>query len=128
MKQELKRRDTDPPASTGKWGWKYHHTGIPTNKKREGERYIPALKMFVSGFSESPYGIEWMRFESNSPVHPLVQKIAHVAFEVENLEEALKDKNIITKPALPSDGVRVAMIEENGAPIELIEFQEKNTI
>ena len=125
MNQKLIRQDSDPPASTSKWGWKYHHTGIPTQEKREGEKYIPALKMFVSGFSESPYGVEWMRFESDSPIHPLVQSVAHVAFEVENLEEAIKGKNIITEPTLPSDGVRVAMIEANGAPIELIEFQAK---
>jgi hypothetical protein len=29
---------------------------------------------------------------------------------------------VITEPNSPSDGTRVAMIEHNGAPIELIEF------
>jgi hypothetical protein len=52
------RPDIELPESTDKWGWKYHHLGIPTN----------------------------------------------------------------TEPNSPSDGVRVAMIEHNGAPIELIEF------
>jgi hypothetical protein len=29
---------------------------------------------------------------------------------------------ILSKPNAPSGGVRVAMIEHNGAPVELIEF------
>jgi len=30
-----------------------------------------------------------------------------------------------SKPNPPSDGIRVAMIEHNGVPIELIEFENK---
>lgn len=29
-----------------KWGWKYHHLGIPTDKKMPNERYIPKLYLF----------------------------------------------------------------------------------
>jgi len=65
-----------------------------------------------------------MRFEADSPVHPLVQTVPHLAFEVENLDHELTDRkfHIITEPNPPSDSVRVAIIEHNGAPIELIEF------
>lgn len=101
--------------------------GIPTTKKRPNEKYIPHLKFYVSGFPESPYGIEWMRFEKDSPIHPLIQKIPHPAFEVNDLDLELSKGNfkILTPPNLPSEGVRVAMIEHNGAPIELIEFTNK---
>ena len=57
------RNDHDLPESIVEWGWKYHHLGIPTNIKRPDEKYIPELKMYVSGFNNSPFGIEWMRFE-----------------------------------------------------------------
>ena len=120
------RQDSFPPEAIEKWGWKYHHTGIPTTEKKHNEKYIPHLKLYVSGFDKSPFGIEWMRFEEDSPIHPLIQKIPHVAFEVENLDTELKQKNftILTKPDSPSKGVRVAMIEHNGCPIELIEFKK----
>jgi hypothetical protein len=36
--------------------------------------------------------------------------------------EAIKDKKIIIEPNSPSDGVQVAFIEENGAPVELMQF------
>jgi hypothetical protein len=119
------RNDAEPPLAISEWGWKYHHTGIPTEKVLPGERYIPHLKFYVSGFPESPYGIEWMRFEEGAPIHPLVQAMPHVAFEVEDLDEELSKHqlNVITPPNPPSEGVRVAMIEHNGAPIELIEFK-----
>jgi len=121
MKQ---RKEFDPPEIIKEWGWKYHHMGIPTKEVKENERYIPHLKFYVSGFPESPYGIEWMRFEEDSPIHDLVKNIPHIAFEVEDLDAEISKRkfNILTKPNLPSEGVRVAMIEHNGTPIELIEF------
>lgn len=121
------RTEYDPPQITKEWGWKYHHMGIPTSEKKENEVYIPHMKFFVSGFPNSPYGIEWMRFEKDSPIHPLIQKVPHIAFEVEDLDTELSKRNfnILTAPNPPSDGIRVAMIEHNGGVIELIEFQKK---
>ena len=83
--------------------------------------------MAVEGFENSPFGIEWMRFEKDSPIHELVQRIPHIAFEVDDIALELKkhNLNVITQINSPGKGVRVAMIEHNGAPIELIEF-EKN--
>jgi hypothetical protein len=120
------RQDNELPECIKKWGWKYHHTGIPTNEKKENEKYIEKFKFYVSGFVESPYGIEWMRFEHDSPINELIQTVPHVAFEVEDLDYELSDKNfkILTEPNPPSEGVRVAMIEHNGVPIELIEFKK----
>ena len=122
----INRQDNDLPPCIKEWGWKYHHIGIPTDKIMPDEKYLPHLKFYVSGFSSSPYGVEWMRFEADSPIHPLVQTVSHLAFEVEDLDFELKNRgfNIITEPNPPSEGVRVAMIEHNGAPIELIEFEK----
>jgi len=67
-----------------------------------------------------------MRFDEDSPIHPLIQTIPHLAFTVSDLDYELANRNIniITEPNLPSNGVRVAMIEHNGAPIELMEFEK----
>lgn len=121
------RHDFELPESTENWGWKYHHIGIPTEKIMPNEKYLPQFKFYVSGFSTSPFGIEWMRFEKDSPIDKLIQIVPHIAFEVDDLDFELKNRDfkIITKPNLPSGGVRVAMIEHNGAPIELIEFERK---
>ena len=117
-----RRLDYQPPFVTERLGWRYHHVGIPTTKQMPGEKYIAHLKMYVSGFETSLYGIEWMRFEDNSPVAEIIQRVPHVAFEVDDIEQALKGKEIISAVFHPSPGVKVAMIVENGAPVELIEF------
>jgi len=101
---------------------KYNHIGIPTNNKRAGELYLPQFKMYVSGYEESTYRIEWMRFEPECPLPEIVKTIPHVAFEVENLAEAIKGKNIIIEPNSPSTGVLVAFIEDNDAPVELMQY------
>ena len=118
------REDHEQPAVVAKCGWRYHHIGIPTDTSRPGEIYIGKYKMYVSGFETSPYGIEWMRFEQDSPVSKLVRTVPHVAFEVDNLEAALEGKELIGEISSPSDGVRVAMIIDNGAPVEVPEFSK----
>jgi hypothetical protein len=116
------REDDQPPAAVAAWGWRYHHLGVPTVIPRPGERYLPRYKMFVSGFAESPFGVEWMRFEPDSPVAEIIQDVPHVAFTVDDLDAALAGKTILSAPDSPSPGVRAAMILDNGAPIELLEF------
>lgn len=68
------RLEHEPPEASEKWGWKYHHLGIPTTEKMPEEKYLPQFKFYHSGFPASPFGIEWMRFAKDSPIHPLIQK------------------------------------------------------
>lgn len=119
------RLEHELPTSVSEWGWRYHHIGIPTKNKMAGETYLPKFKFFVTGFNTSPYGIEWMRFERDSPVSKLIQTVPHIAFEVNDIDYELsaRDFNVIMKPESNTDGIKVAMIEHNGAPIELIEFR-----
>ena len=121
------RLDHEPPESMEKWGWKYHHLGLPSDNIMPDERYLPEFKLYVSGFSNSPFGIEWMRYEKDSPVNNLIQTVPHVAFEVADLDYELANRgfNVITGPNPTTEGIRVAMIEHNGAIIELIEFEKK---
>ena len=120
-----KRKEYEPPVSINKWEWRFHHIGIPTNKPMPDERYIEILKMYVTGFDTSPYGIEWMRFEEDSPISELIQTVPHIAFEVDNMEDALVGKEVITEAHTISAGIKVAMIIDNGAPIELLEFGKR---
>ena len=61
------RKDNELPICTEKWGWKFHHVGIPTNDIQPNEKYIPKFKLYTSGFATSPFGAEFMRFEEGSP-------------------------------------------------------------
>jgi hypothetical protein len=123
---DIQRKEDELPLATKEWGWRYHHLGIPTNEAIKGEKYLPQFKLYVSGFDSSPYGIEWMRYEPDSPIDDLIKSVPHIAFEVDDLESELgkHDLKILTPPNAPGDGIRVAMILHNGAPIELIEFSK----
>lgn len=121
------RQDDELPAAVTKLGWRYHHLGVPTTIPRQDEEYIAQYKMYVSGFSSSPYGVEWMRFEPDCPLPEIIQTIPHVAFEVDDLDEALMGQEVIFPPGSPSKGVRAAMIIHNGAPVELISFDRSGS-
>jgi hypothetical protein len=125
MKKVIKRKDNEPPFAISKMGMRFHHIGIPTTEQKPNEKYLEQYKFYVSGFDTSEFGIEWMRFEKDSPISEMIQKIPHIAFEVDDLNAAIKGKQLIGEIESPSKGVCTAMIIENGAPIEFIEFNKE---
>jgi hypothetical protein len=101
---------------------KFNHIGIPTTERFEGEIDLPHLKVTVSDHQSNPFGIQWQRYWEGAPYPDLVKSVPHVAFEVDDLEEALKDQKIIIQPNSPSPDVTVAFIEVAGAPVELLQI------
>ena len=101
---------------------KFNHIGIPTTAKFDGEIPLPHLQMTVSDHQDNPFGIQWQRYWEGAPYPELVKSVPHVAFEVDNLDEALQGHHIIIEPNSPSPGVRVAMIAVRGAPVELMQI------
>ena len=63
-----------------------------------------------------------MRYGNNCNLPKLVKEETHIAFEVDDIEEAIKGKEVIIKPNSPSEGVVVAFVVENGAPVEFLQF------
>ena len=103
-------------------GFRYHHVGIPTAERRAGERRLAEFGMHVSGYESSPFGIEWMRFDEDCPLPELIQRVPHVAFEVEDLEAALEGREVLIGPNSPSPGILVAFVVDDGAPVELLQI------
>lgn len=101
----------------------FNHIGTPVPGSFEGEIDLPHLKMTVSDHENNPYGIQWQKYWEGSPYPELVKTVPHVAFVVNNIEKELIGKNVIIKPDSPSEGLVVAFIEVNGAPVELMEYQ-----
>ena len=99
---QQKRQDHEPPAAISKLGWRYHHLGIPTSMPRPDEIYLPHLKMYVSGFETSPYGVEWMRFDPDCPISELIKTVPHIAFEVDDLDAALVGLTLLGEISSPS--------------------------
>jgi len=59
------------------------------------------------------------------PLPEIVKTVPHVAFEVEDLEQALVGHEILIDPNSPSEGVLVAFVLCNGAPVEFLEFEKR---
>jgi hypothetical protein len=104
---------------------KYNHVGIPTTERFAGEIDLPHLQMTVSDHADNPFGVQWQRYWENAPYPELVKTVPHVAFEVDDLASALGGQRVIVAPNSPSPGVRVAFIEVNGAPVELLQIDRR---
>lgn len=67
-----------------------------------------------------------MHYEVDCTLPDIVKTLPHVAFEWEDQDGELEGKEVILAPNSPSPGVRVAFIVYDGAPVELLEFTDKN--
>ena len=103
---------------------KFHHIGIPTTEVKGKEVYLEGAKLYVTEIDDSVHKIEWLRFEEGSPMPEQLKTTAHVAFQVENMDKALEGQEILMEPFSPMEGVKVAFVLENGAPIEYMEVSE----
>ncbi|GGK31653.1 hypothetical protein GCM10007962_27560 [Yeosuana aromativorans] len=102
--------------------FKYHHFGICTTSRNRDTVYLKDNKLCCSEHQVNPYGIQWIKYYADCKLPTIVQKISHIAFQVDNLKEAIKCRNVIVEPYSPSKSVWVAFIEENGAPIEFLQI------
>lgn len=103
---------------------KFHHVGIPTDQKKPGEIHLEDGGLFVTPIDDSEHRIEWLRFEPGSPLPDVLKTTAHVAYEVADLDAALEGRDILLEPFEPMEGIRVAFILENGAPVEYMQFTD----
>ena len=101
---------------------RFHHIAIPTDRDLPAETYLERYKLYASGYLESPFGIEWMKFDPDCPLPELVRTVPHVAFVVDDLQAAVAGQEILIAPNSPAEGVTVAFIVHNGAPVEFLQF------
>ena len=99
----------------------FNHIGIPSSVVREEEIYLEGAKLYVTDFKKSENRIEWLRFEEDSPMPEQLKTIAHVAFMVEDLDQALAGQEILIEPFEPMEGLKVAFVLEDGAPVEFMQ-------
>ena len=99
----------------------FSHIGIPTDRQREGETFLEEAGLHITDFASCPYGIEWLRFEPDSPMPEQLKTTAHVAYKVDDLDAALADEEVLIEPFSPMEGLKVAFILHDGAPVEFMQ-------
>jgi hypothetical protein len=66
--------------------------------------------------------VEWLWYEPDSPEAELIRTAPHVAYRVDNLEEAMNGLPVIAEPFDVFGEVRVSFVEVDGAPVEFVEL------
>lgn len=102
---------------------RYHHYGIPTTEKKADESYVEVggFKFYSTPFTANRWRIQWHRFPEGHGLPHLVTQVPHLAFQVDDLDQEIEGCRVLFGPYSPIEGYRVAMIEEGGVPIELVE-------
>lgn len=110
-----------PVAASGK-KLKYHHTGVPGSATWENETKVPHLKLAYLPGKYNAFGVEWLRFEPGNPNPDVIKYVPHVAFEVDNMDEAIRGEKLIYGPNRETPGIAVSMIEVAGTTVEFLEL------
>jgi hypothetical protein len=82
---------------------------------------IEGFKFYSTPYEGNKWHIQWHRFPEGHGFPELVTKVPHLAFQVDDLDLEIKGAKVLFGPYSPLKGYRVAMIEEQGVPIELVE-------
>lgn len=104
----------------------YLHFGVPTMQEKKWVGYIAELGVHVTDPSADPFGIEWLKFDPNSPMDKAIQNLPHAAFLVDDLDAAVVGKKILLQPMSPMPELRIAFISHEGAVIELCQQVKTN--
>lgn len=100
---------------------KFLHIGIPSSTKMDSMSYAENMKLSITDPSKSPNNIERVYFDFDSPMPKLLQESTHIAYQVDDLDKALKNANILVAPVTLGN-MRLAFIVEEEIPIELIQM------
>ncbi len=98
----------------------FHHFGIPLQDGVQEGIYSANAGMYTTD-NPGKFRVQWHRFTEDSPLHPLLKTVPHVAFKVDDLQQAIEGEEVILGPYEPIDGYFVAVINDAGVPIELIQ-------
>lgn len=98
----------------------FHHIGIPITEVQPNEKYSETFDLYTTK-GHNAFRVQYHRFGEKSPFHPKIKTMTHVCFKVQNIEEYLEGQKILMELYEPFEGYKAAMIEVEGAPIELIE-------
>ena len=100
----------------------FHHVGVITDQEQPGEIYVSATKVHVTNPNDSPYRIEYLRFEPDTPVAGPVRNMPHFAFKVDDLEAEMADHEVLLGPFQAMDNLRVVFVKIDGAVFEFMQF------
>lgn len=108
----------------------FDHIGIPTTEPRPGESWVEFSQVWVTNPRAHPQRLEYLRPQA-PPEVPREQTALwklwhwpHVAYRVDNLEEALAGAEVVYGPFDPGGFGRVAFVYQDGLIVEYLEYDD----
>jgi hypothetical protein len=108
----------------------FDHLGVPTTKKHANEIWIEPSRVWVTDAHRHPFGVEWLRYEPDSPVTGPLHDQPHLGFRVERreqIEELSKGMKVLLKPFETGFCVAGFYETDDGAIIELVWYSGEMT-
>jgi hypothetical protein len=84
-------------------------------------RYLESKRLWLTSPADHPFRVEWLWYEPESPEAELIRTVAHVAYRVPSLEEAMSGLPVLAEPFDVFGEVRVAFVAVGGAPVEFVQ-------
>ncbi len=103
---------------------KINHIGIPVTAPVPGEVYNEGMKVFLTDYATSPNRIEFLRFDADSWMPALIQQLAHIAYEVDDLDKELEGAKVLLPKTVVNEQLTIAFVEEEGIALELMQFSK----
>lgn len=108
----------------------FDHIGIFTTEPRPDEIWIAESEVWITNPRTHPQRIEYLRAKNPPEVSP--QDVGawkmwhrpHVAYRVDNLQEAIAGEEVIYGPFHPGDFVDVAFVHKDGAVVEYMQYSD----
>ncbi len=101
---------------------KFLHIGMVVGERRPDMVYVDALKVWITDAAKSPYAVEQLWFEPDSPMAGAIQRGPHVAFAVDSVDEAVAGKAVLL-PKTDIGPAYIAFVWDGGIVVEFYQFK-----
>ncbi len=101
------------------------HLGIPTENKIEGKQYsyVEKIKLHVTNPEENEFKLQFVCAEHDSPLPEIVRTEKHLAIQVDNIEEEIKNfDHVAFPPTLVKDKLKICFAVKDDVLFELTEI------
>jgi hypothetical protein len=110
----------------------FDHIGIPVADPQPAEFWVPESECWVTNPRTHPQRLEFLRFKSKPDLEAgtpqwKLWNMPHVAYRVDNLQEAIKDEEVVYGPFEPADFGSVVFVHKHGVIVEYLEYTDTST-
>jgi hypothetical protein len=111
----------------------FDHIGIPTREVQPGESWVAFSEVWVTNPRAHPQRIEFIRPKNPPQIDPgnvALWKLwnwPHVAYRVDNLQEALQGEELVFGPFDPGGFGQVVFLHKDGIIVEYLEYTDLDT-